>query len=167
MTQTIELDVNGARRVVTADPGTPLIYVLRNDLKLKGTRFGCGAGVCGCCTVLLDGRSIQSCNTPVSAALGRKVTTIEGLAEGPGGGLGGKAAPHPLQQALVDEQAGQCGYCLTGIVMGAAALLGRNPSPTEAEIRSGLDIHLCRCGAYDRILRAIRRASETMAKRGS
>ncbi len=178
MTQSIELDVNGAHRVVTADPGTPLIYILRNDLKLKGTRFGCGAGVCGCCTVLLDGRSIQSCNTPLSAAEGREVTTIEGLSGGQVAGLGeslsagtsagpvGNAAPHPLQQAFVDEQAGQCGYCLTGIVMGAAALLGRNPSPTEAQIRSELDIHLCRCGAYDRILRAIRRASETMGNRG-
>ena len=166
MTQTIELNVNGARSVVTADPGTPLIYVLRNDLKLKGTRFGCGAGVCGCCTVLLDGRGIQSCNTPVSAAEGGEVTTIEGLGECQGEGLGGKAAPHPLQQTFVEEQAGQCGYCLTGIVMGAAALLGRNPSPTEAEIRSELDVHLCRCGAYDRILRAIRRASEMMGKRG-
>ncbi len=162
MTQTIELNVNGALSVVTADPDTPLVYVLRNDLKLKGTRFGCGAGVCGCCTVLLDGRGIQSCNTPVLAAQGRQVTTIEGLGEG----LGGKAAAHPLQQAFVEQQAGQCGYCLTGIVMGAAALLGRNPSPREAEIRSGLDIHLCRCGAYDRILRAIRHASETIAKRG-
>jgi len=158
LTQTIELNVNGTRRVVTADSGTPLIYVLRNDLQLKGTRFGCGAGVCGCCTVLLDGSGIQSCNTPVSAVEGREVTTIEGL--------GGKAAPHPLQQAFVDEQAGQCGYCLTGVVMGAAALLARNPSPTEAQIRSELDIHLCRCGAYDRILRAIRRASEMMGKRG-
>ena len=102
MTQTIELNVNGTRRVVTADSGTPLIYVLRNDLQLKGTRFGCGAGVCGCCTVLLDGRGIQSCNTPVSAVEGREVTTIEGL--------GGKAGTHPLQQAFVDEQAGQCGY---------------------------------------------------------
>jgi nicotinate dehydrogenase subunit A len=158
LTQTIELNVNGARRVVTADPDTPLIYILRNDLKLKGTRFGCGAGVCGCCTVLLNGREIQSCNTPVSTVEGLEVTTIEGL--------GGKAAAHPLQQAFVDEQAGQCGYCLTGVVMGAAALLGRNPSPTEAQIRSELDIHLCRCGAYDRILRAIRRASEMIGKRG-
>jgi len=97
LTQTIELNVNGALSLVTADPGTPLIYVLRNDLKLKGTRFGCGAGVCGCCTVLLDGCGIQSCNTPVSAAQGREVTTIEGL--------GGKAAAHPLQQAFVEEQA--------------------------------------------------------------
>ena len=157
MTQSIELNVNGARSVITAEPGTPLIYVLRNDLRLKGTRFGCGSGVCGCCTVLLDGRGVQSCNTPVSAVEGREVTTIEGL--------GGKAATHPLQQAFVDEQAGQCGYCLTGVVMGAAALLGRNPSPTEAQIRSELDIHLCRCGAYDRILRAIRRASEMIGKR--
>jgi nicotinate dehydrogenase subunit A len=156
LTQSIELNVNGACSVVTAEPGTPLIYVLRNDLRLKGTRFGCGAGVCGCCTVLLDGRGIQSCNTPVSAVEGRKVTTIEGL--------GSKTAPHPLQQAFVEEQAGQCGYCLTGIIMGAAALLARNPSPTEAEIRSGLDIHLCRCGAYDRILRAIRRAGEMMGQ---
>lgn len=158
MTQTIEINVNGVPSVVTADPGTPLIYVLRNDLKLKGTRSGCSAGVCGCCTVLLDGRGVQSCNTPVSVAQGREVTTIEGL--------GGKTAAHPLQQAFVEEQAGQCGYCLTGIVMGAAALLARNPSPTEVEIRSELDIHLCRCGAYDRILRAIRRASETISKRG-
>jgi nicotinate dehydrogenase subunit A len=163
LTHSIELNVNGARSVVTAGPDTPLIYVLRNDLKLKGTRFGCGAGVCGCCTVLLDGRGIQSCNTPLSAAEGREVTTIEGLN---GEGLGGKAATHPLQQAFVEEQAGQCGYCLTGIIMGAASLLARNRSPTEAQIRSELDIHLCRCGAYDRILRAIRRASEMMGQRG-
>lgn len=167
MTQTIEVNVNGARRIVTADPSTPLIYVLRNDLKLKGTRFGCGAGVCGCCTVLLDGRSIQSCNTPLSATEDRAVITIEGLGGSVSGeGAGSKAALHPLQQAFVEEQAGQCGYCLTGIVMGAAALLARNPSPTEAEIRSGLDIHLCRCGAYDRILRAIRRASAMIGKGG-
>ena len=156
MAKDIELNVNGARRAVTAEESTPLIYVLRNDLKLKGTRFGCGAGVCGCCTVLLDGRSIQSCNTPLAAAAGRQVTTIEGL--------GGGATPHPLQQAFIAEQAGQCGYCLTGIIMGAAALLERNPAPSDAEIRSGLDIHLCRCGAYDRILRAIRRASQQLRK---
>ena len=152
MTKAIEFNVNGARRAVTAQASTPLIYILRNDLKLKGTRFGCGQGVCGCCTVLLDGRAIQSCNTPVSAAEGRDVTTIEGLASG--------VALHPLQQAFIEEQAGQCGYCLTGIIMGAAALLNRNPSPTDAQIRSELDIHLCRCGTYDRILRAVRRASQ-------
>lgn len=154
MTQTIELNVNGARSVVTADPDTPLIYVLRNDLKLKGTRFGCGAGVCGCCTVLLDGRGIQSCNTPVSAAQGREVTTIEGL--------GGKAAAHPLQQAFVDEQAGQCGYCLSGILISAAALLARNPRPSRSEIAAALDRHLCRCGVHNRIMRAVARAGASI-----
>jgi nicotinate dehydrogenase subunit A len=152
----IEFHVNHAPKAVTADESTPLIYVLRNDLKLKGTRFGCGEGVCGCCTVLLDGRAIQSCNTPVSAAEGGNVTTIEGLGSG--------ATPHPLQQAFIEEQAGQCGYCLTGIIMGAAALLSRNPAPTDAQIRSELDVHLCRCGSYERILRAVRRASQMMNK---
>jgi len=156
LTRSIEFDVNGVRRAVTADPDVPLIYILRNDLKLKGTRFGCGQGVCGCCTVLLDGRSVQSCNTPMSAAEARTVTTIEGLWR--------DSALHPLQEAFIEEQAGQCGYCLTGIIMGAAALLNRNPSPTDAQIRSELDIHLCRCGSYDRILRAIRRASQKMSK---
>ena len=156
MTSAIAFNVNGARRAVTADADTPLIYILRNDLKLKGTRFGCGQGVCGCCTVLLDGRSVQSCNTPVSAVEGRTVTTIEGL--------GRSSALHPLQEAFIEEQAGQCGYCLTGIIMGAAALLSRNPSPTDAQIRSELDIHLCRCGSYDRVLRAIRRANQKMSK---
>lgn len=159
MAKVIEFHVNDAARRVTVEEGTPLVYVLRNDLKLKGTRFGCGEGVCGCCTVLLDGRSIQSCNTPVSAAEGRNVTTIEGLG-------GGAAAPHPLQQAFIEEQAGQCGYCLTGIIMGAAALLRGNPSPSEAEIRAELDIHLCRCGSYERIVRAIKRASQAMSKSG-
>jgi nicotinate dehydrogenase subunit A len=154
LTQTIELNVNGARRVVTADPGTPLIYILRNDLKLKGTRFGCGSGVCGCCTVLLDGRGIQSCNTPVSAAQGREVTTIEGL--------GGKAGTHPLQQAFVDEQAGQCGYCLSGILISAAALLARNPRPSRSEIAAALDRHLCRCGVHNRIMRAVARAGASI-----
>ena len=156
LTSVIAFNVNGARRFVTADADTPLIYILRNDLKLKGTRFGCGQGVCGCCTVLLDGRSVQSCNTPVSAVEGRTVTTIEGL--------GSSSALHPLQEAFIEEQAGQCGYCLTGIIMGAAALLSRNPSPTDAQIRSELDIHLCRCGSYDRILRAVRRANQKMSK---
>jgi len=159
LTRSIEFDVNGVRRAVTADPDVPLIYILRNDLKLKGTRFGCGQGVCGCCTVLLDGRSVQSCNTPMSAAEARTVTTIEGLWR--------DSALHPLQEAFIEEQAGQCGYCLTGIIMGAAALLNRIPSPTDAQIRSELDIHLCRCGSYDRILRAIRRASQKMSKGGA
>jgi nicotinate dehydrogenase subunit A len=157
LTKAIEFNVNGARRAVVADASTPLIYILRNDLKLKGTRFGCGQGVCGCCTVLLDGRSIQSCNTPASAAEGRNVTTIEGIGSG--------AALHPLQRAFIEEQTGQCGYCLTGVIMGAAALLNRNSAPTDAQIRSELDNHLCRCGIYDRILRAIRRASQQMNNR--
>jgi nicotinate dehydrogenase subunit A len=156
LSRAIAFNVNGARRAVTGDADTPLIYILRNDLKLKGTRFGCGQGVCGCCTVLLDGRSVQSCNTPVSAVEGRTVTTIEGLGSG--------SALHPLQEAFIEEQAGQCGYCLTGIIMGAAALLDRHPSPTDAQVRSELDIHLCRCGSYDRILRAIHRASQKMSK---
>jgi len=156
LTSVIAFKVNGAQRAVTAAAEIPLIYILRNDLKLKGTRFGCGQGVCGCCTVLLDGRSVQSCNTPMSAVEGRTVTTIEGL--------GSDGSLHPLQEAFIEDQAGQCGYCLTGIIMGAAALLSRNPSPTDAQIRSELDIHLCRCGSYDRILRAIRRASQKMGK---
>ena len=149
MSTTTELTVNGTACTVTADESTPLIYVLRNDLALKGTRHGCSQGLCGCCTVLLDGRSIQACNTPLSAARGAQVTTIEGLAQG--------ERLHPLQQAFIDEQAGQCGFCLSGILMGAMALLARNPKPTEAEIREGLDLHLCRCGSYGRIVKAIQR----------
>ena len=159
MTHTTELNVNGSMRAVTANESTPLIYILRNDLKLKGTRHGCGQGACGSCSVLLDGRSVQSCTTPLSAAQGRRITTIEGL--------GGSGALHPLQQAFIDEQAGQCGYCLSGILMGAAALLGRNPAPSDAEIRAALDTHLCRCGSHERIVRAVRRASQTLAKSGA
>ena len=156
MSKSIGLTVNGTRHEVTAAADTPLIYILRNDLNLKGNRFGCGEGVCGCCTVLLDGHAIQSCSTSLTAAEGKTITTIEGL--------GSDAAPHPLQQAFIEEQAGQCGYCLPGFIMGAAALLGRNPAPTDAEISSALDVHLCRCGAYDRIRRAIRRASQQMSE---
>lgn len=152
---TTELTVNGVSCAVTADESTPLIYILRNDLKLKGTRQGCGEGLCGCCTVLLDGRAVQACNTPLSAAHGAQLKTVEGLAQG--------ERLHPLQQAFIDEQAGQCGYCLSGILMGASALLARNPKPTDAEIREGLDLHLCRCGSYGRIVKAIQRASETMS----
>lgn len=159
MTQTTEFNVNGRARAVTADGSTPLIYILRNDLKLKGTRHGCGEGACGSCTVLLDGRSIQSCNTPLSAVRGRQITTIEGL--------GAAGELHPLQQAFIDEQAGQCGYCLSGMLMASAALLDRNPAAGEAEIRAALDTHLCRCGSHERIVRAIRRASQAMAKSGT
>jgi len=148
---TTELNVNGRTHRIAADPETPLLYVLRNDLKLKGARFGCGTGLCGACTVIVDGKAVQSCDLPVSAAAGKRITTIEGLAS--------NDALHPLQQAFVDEQAGQCGYCLSGIVMAAKALLDANPGAGDAEIRAALKGNLCRCGTHHRILRAIRRAA--------
>jgi nicotinate dehydrogenase subunit A len=141
---------------VAAEPETPLLYILRNDLKLKGARFGCGLGQCGSCTVLVDGKPVQSCDFPLSAAAGKAVITVEGLA--PGGKL------HPLQQAFIDEQAAQCGYCVTGIIMAAKALLDSHPRPSDAEIRTALKGNLCRCGTHQRILRAIRRAAEVIAK---
>jgi nicotinate dehydrogenase subunit A len=146
------LNVNGASHSVQADPETPLLYVLRNDLNLKGTRFGCGTGLCGSCTVIVDGRAVQSCDMPVSAAAGKAVTTIEGLAK--------NGTPHPLQQAFVNEQAAQCGYCLSGIIMAAKALLDSNPRAADAEIRAALKGNLCRCGTHHRILQAIRSVAE-------
>ena len=148
----IALNVNGESKTVEADPETPLLYVLRNDLKLKGARFGCGTGLCGACTVIIDGSAVQSCDLPVSAATGKAVTTIEGLAM--------NGALHPLQQAFLDEQAAQCGYCLSGIIMSAKALLDANPQAGDAEIREALKGNLCRCGTHHRILRAIRRVAE-------
>jgi len=153
---TIQLDVNGQRHAVSAAEETPLLYVLRNDLQLKGARFGCGLGQCGSCTVLVDGKPVQSCDFPLSAAAGKKVTTIEGLVK--------NGHPHPLQQAFVAEQAAQCGYCVTGIIMSAKALLDANPRPSDAEIRAALKGNLCRCGTHQRILRAIRRAADALAK---
>jgi nicotinate dehydrogenase subunit A len=147
----VVLRVNGRDHEVSADPKTPLVYVLRNDLRLKGTRFGCGTGNCGACTVLMDGNAIQSCDTPLWAAAGREVTTIEGL--------GTESAPHPLQRAFIDEQAAQCGYCINGILLSAAAFLSRHPRFTDEELRAALGRHLCRCGTHVRILRAIRRAA--------
>jgi nicotinate dehydrogenase subunit A len=138
------LEVNGVQRSVEASPETPLLYVLRNDLGLVGTRFGCGSGQCGACFVLIDGRAMASCDLPVSFAAGKKVTTIEGL-EG----------AHSVQKTLVAEQAAQCGYCMSGIVMSAVALLETNKNPTEAELRSALDKNLCRCGSHNRVVRAI------------
>jgi len=152
----ITLKVNGRSHAVTADPETALLYVLRNDLKLKGARFGCGMGQCGACTVLVDGKPVQSCDFPISAAAGKDVTTIEGLARN------GKL--HPLQQAFIDEQAAQCGYCATGIIMAAKALLDANPRPTESDIRFALKGNLCRCGTHYRILRAIQRAAGELGK---
>jgi nicotinate dehydrogenase subunit A len=138
------LEVNGVQHSVEAAPDTPLLYVLRNDLGLVGTRFGCGSGQCGACFVLIDGRAMASCDLPVSFAEGKKVTTVEGL-----------EAEHPVQKALVAEQAAQCGYCMSGIVMSAVALLETNKNPTEAELRAALDKNLCRCGSHNRVVRAI------------
>ena len=154
---TIKIHVNGRSHEIVAEAETPLLYVLRNELKLKGARFGCGQGQCGACMVLVDGKPVQSCDMPVSAAAGKPITTIEGL--------GSAAALHPLQRAFVAEQAAQCGYCVSGIIMSAKALLDANPRPTEVEIRAALKGNLCRCGTHQRILRAIRRAALEMEKK--
>lgn len=143
----ITLTINGTTRQLDIDPDTPLLYALRNDLGLVGTRFGCGLATCGSCTVIVGSRAVPSCNLPVSAVNG-PVTTIEGL-----------GGDHPIQRALLAEQAGQCGYCLSGIVMAAKALLDATPRPTEAQIREALDPNVCRCGSHARILRAVRRAA--------
>jgi len=150
----ITLRVNGAVRNVTAEPDTPLLYILRNDLELNGPKFGCGLAQCGACTVLLDGKPVRSCVTPVSAATGR-ITTIEGL--------GTIDKLHPLQKAFIEEQACQCGYCGNGMVMSAQALLERNPRPTEREIKEALNGHLCRCASHNRIVRAVQKAAKEMS----
>ena len=150
----IALTVNGRSVRVTALETTPLLDVLRNQLDLKGTRYGCGLEQCGSCMVLLDGEPIYACSREIATVAGRAVTTIEGL--------GSAAQPHPLQRAFLDEQAGQCGYCLSGILMSAKALLDRNPTPTRADIVAALDKHLCRCGAHPRILRAVEQAAAAL-----
>jgi nicotinate dehydrogenase subunit A len=136
---------------VEATPDTPLLYVLRNELRLNGPKFGCGLAQCGACTVHLGADAVRACTTPVSAAAGRPVTTVEGL--------GTAEAPHPVQRAFVEEQAAQCGYCIDGMIMSAAALLRKTPRPTDAQIRAALEGNLCRCGTHLRILRAVRRAA--------
>jgi nicotinate dehydrogenase subunit A len=151
----IRLRVNGADHSLAADASTPLIDVLRNTLGLKGTRFGCGAERCGACFVMVDGRVVISCSTPLAAVEGKSVTTVEGL--------GGPDAPHRLQRAFIAEQAAQCGYCTSGMLMSAAALLERTPRPTEAQVREALDRNLCRCGCYPRIVRAVLSAAEETA----
>ena len=153
---TISLKVNGAMRSVPAEPDTPLLYVLRNDLALNGAKFGCGLSQCGACTVLIDGQAVRSCVTAVGSVSQAEITTIEGL--------GDVQHPHPLQQAFIDEQAAQCGYCINGMIMTAKALLDRNPHPSEAEVREGLALNLCRCGTHNRIVRAVLRASKTMER---
>lgn len=151
MAQPISFVVNGGA-VSSASPGsTSLLLVLRNELGLRGARFGCGEGLCGACTVIVDGRAVTSCDLPLEAVSGKAVETVEGIAR--------DGRLHAVQQALLDEQAGQCGYCLTGIVMRAKALLDANPTPSLEEIAQSLDKHFCRCGAQPRILRAIRRAA--------
>jgi nicotinate dehydrogenase subunit A len=150
----ISFTVNGRPAGVSADPDTPLLDVLRNHLGLVGTKFGCGAEQCGACMVLIDGRPEKSCGKALSTVAGRGVVTIEGL--------GTPERPHPLQQAFLDEQAGQCGYCLAGILVSAKALLDRNPSPSRREIAAALDDNICRCGSHARILRAVARAARAM-----
>jgi aerobic-type carbon monoxide dehydrogenase small subunit (CoxS/CutS family) len=152
----IALTVNGRAVEIETDGTKPLLSVLREELALRGSRFGCGAEQCGACMVLIDGEPIPSCTREVASVAGKAVTTVEGLAR--------NGSLHPLQQALLDEQAGQCGYCLSGVLMSAAALLSRNPAPTRAEIAAALDAHLCRCGIYNRLIRAVQRASVVMAR---
>lgn len=153
---TLMLQVNGRAREVQADAETPLLYALRNDLGLIGTRYGCGLGQCGTCTVIIDGKAVQSCDLPVSAAVGKQITTVEAL--------GTDEHLHPLQRAFIAEQAAQCGYCLSGILMAAKALLDVNKDPSDGEIRAALEGNLCRCGTHGRILRAIKRAAEEMRR---
>jgi len=147
----ITLNVNGKSRVVDTDPSTPLLYVLRGDLELNGPRFGCGLSQCGACTVIIDGNTVRSCSFPVSRALNKKITTLEGL--------GTVAHPHALQQAFVDEQAAQCGYCMNGMIMSAKVLLDKNPHPSDDDIKRALDPNICRCGSHLRVIRAVKRAA--------
>jgi len=153
----ISINVNGKSHTVEADPSTPLLYILRNELALRGPKFGCGLGQCGACTVLVDGRTVFSCILPIVAIGERKVTTLEGLLE--------DGKPNRLQQAFIDEQAAQCGYCISGMVMRAQTLLSANPSPTDNEIRTYMRSHLCRCGTHAAILRAIKRAAAGQERR--
>ena len=150
----ISLTVNGRRITVDVDPETPLIYVLRNDLALNGPKLGCAKGQCGACTVLVDGQAVRACQLPVKAAESAKaVVTLEGL--------GTPARPHPLQSAFIAEQALQCGYCTSGMIMQAAALLATNSQPTERDVRAGLAANLCRCGSHPRVVRAVLRAAKS------
>lgn len=147
----MKLSVNGRTVEVAAKADTPLLYVLRNDLGLVGSRFGCGSGQCGACFVLVDGRPMASCDLPVSFLENKSVTTVEAL--------GKNGEPHPVQKALLEEQAAQCGYCMSGIAVSAAALLAENGRPTEGQVRQALDKHLCRCGSYNRVVRAVMKAA--------
>ena len=147
----ISLKVNGKSLVIDAEPDMPLLYALRNDLRLNGPKFGCGLAQCGACTVIMDGNAIRSCVTPMSVVQNKPVTTLKGL--------GSTKKMHKIQQAFVDEQAAQCGYCINGMIMSSKALLDKNPKPTDGQIREALAGNLCRCGTHIRILRAVKRAS--------
>ena len=152
MTRSIALNVNGqTARIMVDDPNMPLLYALRNDLGLRGPRFGCGLGQCGACTVHMDGNAVRSCITPLSSVGDRSIVTLEGL--------GTPEKPHPMQQAFIDEQAVQCGYCINGMIMEAAALLAKTRNPSDPQIREALASNLCRCGTHLRILRAVKRAA--------
>ena len=152
----VSLKVNGATRSVPAEPDTPLLYVLRNDLELNGAKFGCGLAQCGACTVLIDGKAVRSCVTDVGSVANAEITTLEGL--------GSIEKPHALQRAFIEEQAAQCGYCIAGMLMTAKGLLDENPRPSEAEIRLALAGNLCRCGTHNRIVRAILKAAQAMGR---
>ena len=151
----VSLRVNGRVHVSTADPDTPLIYILRNDLKLNGPKFGCGLGQCGACTVILDGRAVRSCVTSVNDARDGEIVTLEGL--------GSRENPHPVQRAFIEEQAAQCGYCMNGMIMQAKAFLDQTAKPTEAEIKAALAHNLCRCGTHAQIVRAVQRVAAARA----
>jgi nicotinate dehydrogenase subunit A len=148
----INLNVNGVPRSVTAEPDTPLLYVLRNDFELNGAKYGCGLAQCGACTVLIDGKATRSCVTPVGTVEKAEITTLEGL--------GSIDKPHALQRAFIEEQAAQCGYCINGMIMSAKELLDRNPKSNEQDVRSALAGNLCRCGTHNRIVRAVLRAAQ-------
>ena len=152
----VSLKVNGAIRSVPAEPDTPLLYVLRNDLELNGAKFGCGLAQCGACTVLIDGKAVRSCVIDNGSLANAEITTLEGL--------GSIDKPHPLQRAFIAEQAAQCGYCINGMIMTAKALLDRNPHPSEVEVRQSLAANLCRCGTHNRIIRAVLRAANEMGR---
>jgi nicotinate dehydrogenase subunit A len=150
-----QITVNGQQQTINAAPDTPLLYVLRNDLGLNGPKFGCGLSQCGACAVHLDGKPVRSCVTPLSQVGNQAVTTLEGL--------GTPSNPHPLQQAFIDQQAGECAFCINGMIMYSAALLAQNPSPSEDDIKQALNDNLCRCGSHQRILRAVQRAAGVSA----
>ena len=155
MTEQYRFVVNGRPASVAVDGATPMLTVLRDDLNLHGSKFGCGTEQCGACMVLIDGKPEYSCSREVAIVAGKAVTTVEGLS--------GNGALHPLQQALLDEQAGQCGYCLSGILISAAALLAKNPKPSRTDIIVALDPHLCRCGIHNRVIRAVQKAAAVIA----